>query len=130
MCKPFIFTMPVGSDVHDVAPGTTYSVTSHAEADWPHVVITVHPSPDGNASLTVGKHSETDEGYHRESIAITQDDDGWIVDYYTSYRDCDGPGGNGGTYHSKGGLVEGRDTSEWVPARQWQRDAFAESMGY
>lgn len=76
-----------------------------------------------------------DEGYHIEYHNWEYDEDCIIRRYSSVGRDCDGPH----EYHYDATVRidrleavehDGIVTPEWVEADSWQRDVFAEQMGY
>lgn len=95
--------------------------------DW--VKLTLEP----NTTLQLYDAHETDEGYSFQSEFFEHDGDTLIRESTSGGRDCDGP-------------IEYHDVSEchlstldtcaepqcppWQRVKAWQRDTYAEQMGY
>lgn len=86
--------------------------------------------------LTWTEAYATDEGFHRETITWTHEGDHVEIEVHTRSSDCDGPL----TTHDEGFCTldqlatwqtdDGMMLPTWQWGKSWQRDAFAEAMGY
>lgn len=101
------------------------------------VIITLYPT--GHTRLEIGASAPTEEGHSYWGYEIDENGDVWEIEHTTGGSDCDGPSSHHTVETSDGKPYAETDANyhpEWpmrsrtLDHRGWQRDEFAERMGY